>query len=322
MAVERGLPLIQALPLAATQASSPAFRTAVDAVTRQIAEGSPLEPAFRLHAEFFPDDFCALVGVGESSGRLAEVLRRAEGGQRLRARLRAHGSRIFLYLAFGILLIGFVTSIFPFTARKLGMVYEQMGMRELPLPTQLAIWLADHAWALPTATILLLLAMLSVFPFLRWIGGSTRLAYWIPVWGPYNRARDLSIACFTLAMKLASSPVAEALRAASLAVRRGPVRHALARAAVRVDAGESLSTGLFYGRAIPRTLAWAVSVGEKRNDVPGTIDLFAGIYEREAEKRFELLVVLLTPLCIVLLGNFVFIAMGVIFLPMAALGMR
>jgi type II secretory pathway component PulF len=322
LAIERGLPLIQALPLASTQASSPAFRAAVDSVTRQVAEGSPLEPAFRHHAEFFPDDFCALVGVGESGGRLAEVLRRGETGERLRARLRAHTRRVFLYIAAGILLIGFVTSVFPFTARKLGIIYRQIGLAELPVSARLAFWLTENVWVLPTITITTLLALLSFFPLVRWIGGSTRLAYWVPVWGGYQRARDLALACFTLAMRLTSAPAPDSLRAAQSVTRRGPIRRALGLAATRVEGGETLSTAMFYARAFPRTLAWAVSVGEKRNDVPGTIDLFAGIYEREAEKQFELMILILTPISIILLGGFVFIAMGAIFLPMANLGMR
>jgi type II secretory pathway component PulF len=83
----------------------------------------------------------------------------------------------------------------------------------------------------------------------------------------------------------------------------------------RVEEGESLSSALFYIPFFPRTLAWAVSMGEARGEVPEVFDTFARLYSAELDRNFGLLLQILTPLGLLALGNVALLTALVVLAP-------
>jgi general secretion pathway protein F len=152
-------------------------------------------------------------------------------------------------------------------------------------------------------------------PLLAWFS-RRRPGYWIPLWGRLLRARDLGLACSVLGLRLqagATAPVA--LRSAAAALPNRHARRQLEEAARRVEEGASLSDALFYLRWFPRSLAWGVSLGERRGELPSVVAGFAKIYGAETERGFEMLFVLLAPLGVVALGNIAFLAAMFVLVP-------
>ena len=67
MSVERGVPLVHAVRLAALTTPDAA---AMEPVVVAVADGATLADAMARHPRLFPADMTALVTAGESSGRL------------------------------------------------------------------------------------------------------------------------------------------------------------------------------------------------------------------------------------------------------------
>src|SRR5437879_5382488 len=94
MAYRAGVPLTQALPMAATACHEPRLKSAAEDVTRRVRDGNPLAPALGAHPEVFEEVEVALVAVGEANGRVDENLLRLADRKE-----KAHHDRQRLVLA-------------------------------------------------------------------------------------------------------------------------------------------------------------------------------------------------------------------------------
>lgn len=74
-----GVPLLQAMSIASGAAGNPMMQDAIDRAADAVREGEPLsEPLAR--SGLFDDGVCEVIAVGESAGRLGEVLLRSARG--------------------------------------------------------------------------------------------------------------------------------------------------------------------------------------------------------------------------------------------------
>jgi general secretion pathway protein F len=312
-AVERGLPLEPALGLLAAQARFTRVRRSLETLHQAIREGRPLPAALRSTPGFSPED-AALVEAGVAAGRLAEVLRGAASYHALVAGVRQKFRRFLAYLAIGLLLSCAVCAVGAF----LGFRVESMQPYISGIGTEAPIF-----WKMAQRPLLVVglacgtLVVLSglAFGLAAWMS-RRRPGYWIPLWGRLLRARDLALSCSVLGLRLqAGTPAPAALRSAAAAVPNRYARRRLEEAARRVEEGGSLSDALFYLRWFPRSLAWGVSLGERRGELPAVVATFARIYGAETERAFEMLFVLLAPMGIIALGNVAFLAALLILVP-------
>lgn len=311
-AVERGLPLEPALGLLAAQARSARVRRSLEGLHQATREGQPLPAALR-STPGIPEEHAALVEAGVAAGRLAEVLRGAASYHALVAAVRHKFRRFAAYLAIGLLLSCAVCAVGGF----LGFSLEGIGRAWYDIDNPpISAWMTRRPLlvigaACGTLVVLSGLAFLAV----AWMS-RRRPGYWIPLWGRLLRARDLGLACSVLGLRLqAGTPAPAALRSAAAAVPNRYARRRLEEAARRVEEGGSLSDALFYLRWFPRSLAWGVSLGERRGELPDVVAAFARIYGAETERAFEMLFVLLAPLGIIALGNVAFLAALLILVP-------
>ena len=319
--VERGLAVEPALDLLAGQARS---RTVGDALRRVVADlkdGKPLEKALETAAGLVPPEYPALVAAGAASRALAPLLRQVESYHALLARIRERFTRFLLYLGLGFFVALLVVGLVGVAGSRL---YQEQNRgwhwRETE-GVRLAAWLHDHH--------LLAFGLLGVgmgaglglaLLLLRW-ASRRGIGYWIPVWGPLFRSRDVAVLCGVAALRLRSGATAvAALEAAAQTTSNRRARREIEAAARRVSDGVPLSEALFYRRWFPRTLVWALSVGERRGDVADVLDGFARIYRSELDRRFEVIFLLLTPLGILALGNLVLGVVLTVILPILSWG--
>lgn len=73
LALQVGLPILEALPLSAEATGNPALRTRIGTSYEELAEGASLRSSLEMIL-FFPTTFCALVEVGEEAGKLPDML--------------------------------------------------------------------------------------------------------------------------------------------------------------------------------------------------------------------------------------------------------
>lgn len=315
-AAERGLPLAPAMDLLAGQARRASTRDALSRVAASLRDGAALPQALEAAPGIFPPDQRALIAAGVQGGRLPDLLRHAQAWDTLRAALRRHLLRLTAYVGSGALLCFLVFGLLLLLARKLADIFEALGMKELPPLTRGLLWISGNI--VPIAIGLAIAGGLAFlfYRLARRLPWTARFLYWIPVLGRLQRSRDLATFCTIVALRLrANLPLPEALDAAAAATPNRHARRLIDEVRKRVAAGESLSSALFRRSFFPRSLCWAVSLGEERNDVPTPVDLFARIYSAELERNFETLTVMLTPVSILLLGNLVILTVVAVFAP-------
>ncbi len=301
-AVERQVPLVPAIELLAAQTRKSELRRGLEVTARALKDGATLAEALARSPEVFPPEYAALVDAGLRGGRLAEVLRHSETYDTLRARVARRLTELLAYLAVGALvLLTIVTVLSIIGQQHAASVREQLRWAEGPVLLQ---WFEDYWWVTPAAftTVLVLIALTSL-AITRWrlLGG---VAFSIPLWRRLVRSRDLALFSTTMAVRLgAGATTNEALTAAERSVGNRAVQRKIQALSRRVHEGEGLSTALFYDSFFPRTLAWAVSMGEARGEVADVFDLFARLYSAELERNFGLVLQILTPLGLLALGN-------------------
>jgi general secretion pathway protein F len=307
-AAERGLPLEPVLALLAGQAGTPRLRSALEAVRRGLKDGKPLPEALREVPEF-PNGYVALVEAGHSSGRLPEVLGQASAYYSLLSRVRQRFGRLLLYLAFGALAAVLLFAGAGFFAHQLntgidfrdlfGSGWEDFGPMWMSThPGQFIVYSVGGLGILG-GVVFLVLALMS----------KGRMGYWIPLWGSVLRSRDLSLFCAVAGLRLsAGAGTLEAFRSARDAVPNRHARRLVDRAIRKLEEGATPSDALFYVRWFPRVLAWNVSLGEKRGELPKALASSARIHGAQMERGFEMLLVALGPVGILVLGNVCLVA--------------
>lgn len=317
--LDRGLPLEASMDLLAAQARSPGFRAAVDALHARLREGAALPDAMATRPEAFSEDYRALVKAGLDAGRLAPTLRHVASYESLRDRLTRKARRLFIYVATGFALSLIVLGILLFFGRGFG-----EAVRGLEGVDYSEGWTrAEKFVIIPRETQWFVLAMLGflgtglvAFLLFRWLSG-TRLGYSMPAWGRLQKSRDLALFSTVMALRLGSGrPLPESILAAAKSLPTPYGRQVLGEVGGRVDEGHDLSSALFYGRFFPRTLTWAVSLGERRGDLPAVFHSFSGIYAAELERDFEVLFLLATPVGLIVLGNLALFAAMAVLSPM------
>jgi type II secretory pathway component PulF len=306
-AVETGAPLHQAFGLP-------------PAVADRLRQGIKLSKALE---GFVPVPLRDLVEACPDGASLAGLLRQVESHQLLLARLRRAWRTMWATLAanlvLGALLAWAVYSIFGF-ADHFRLVFSQVGMRELPLTTEIAFWLSDHAWAVPLGFLALLFTPVVLVWLLGRIPATAHLIYLLPGWGRAVQARNLFALCFALATQLrAGRPMRDALGVAAQSADSPPIRKAALRIRATVEEGLSLYGAMWNERRIPATLAWSVELAEGRGELPEVLERMAGVYARQAEVAAEAVRGFVLPLGVVLLGMMVGLWVAAIFAPIILL---
>ena len=97
--VGAGLPLERALTALAEEADSQPQAHLVAALRAEVNAGAPFARALALHPREFSPIYCAVVGAGEASGALGEVLERLADDLEARQQLRAQLVGAALYPA-------------------------------------------------------------------------------------------------------------------------------------------------------------------------------------------------------------------------------
>jgi len=319
-AVERQVPLGPAIELLAAQTRNASLRGALETAVGAMREGAPLPEALARSPEVFPPHYAALVDAGLRGGRLAEVLRHAETYGALRARVARRVAEILAYLGAAAVLFLVVVLILSLLGQRLSAeVRTTFGMEEDYLPESL-LWMERYWWGAPLVFLVFILLGTGVaFVISSW-KLLDRVGFWIPLWGRLVRSRDLALFSTTMAVRLGAGVAArEALLSAETAVASAHAAGKVLSLRARIEEGESLSSALFYEPFFPRTLAWAVSMGEARGEVADVFDTFARVYSAELDRNFGFLLQILTPLGLIALGNVVLLTAMVVLAPFGAL---
>ena len=305
--VRAALPLEEALQAVAQQTDRPAAQRILTGVRARVMEGDTLATALGGFPRVFPEIYRATVGAGEQSGRLDTVLERLADYTERRDQLRQRVLGALLYpIVLTAMCVVVVAGLLTYVVPQVVAVFESGG-NSLPWLTRalLAVSAFLREWGL----LLLSLAALGGFAFLRWLRAKSArrrfegLLLRLPLIG--RLLRSLGAARFTRTFSIligSAVPALEGLRIAGATVGNLPMSEAIEAAAERVREGAPIGRSLAASGLFPPLTVHLVSSGESSGRLEEMLGRAADAEERELDRLLTAFVGLLGPLLIVAMG--------------------
>ena len=322
--VGAGLTIEGALGALIEQSETERERQVVAQLRASIREGQSLAQAMGLFPSSFSELYRTLVGAGETSGKLPDVLLKladyVEDQQAMKQKLiTAMVYPAIVVVICVLVVVGLMMYVVPqvvgvFDATKQTLPLMTRALLGLSTLLKLTWWL----WVIGAiaVTILFRIAMKQTAQRRRFHALLLRL----PVIGRLIRVREASQLAATLSILVGSGvPVLAAMNAGVGVVSNLPMREALERAANQVREGVSLSRALqsqnIKPALFPPVMLHLVASGEASGRLPETLASAARQQQRELETRTARLAALIEPAMIVIMGVIVLCIVLAVLLP-------
>ena len=322
--VASGLPLERALAALADEAEDERQHHLVAALRAEVNAGSSFARALAQHPREFSAIYCAVIGAGEASGSLGQVLERLADDLEERLQLRAKLMGAALYPAIVTLVsITIVLFLVAYVVPQVAGVFAGTK-RALPFLTVAMLAVSDavrhYGWALLIALVLIAagarLALAQEEFRQKFDAAWLRLPLLGRLARGYNAARFAS----TLAMLAgAGVPILKALQAAAETLGNRALRADALNALVLVREGAPLASALAQHPRFPALPAMFARLGEQTGQLPAMLERAAVQLSAEVQRRSLRLATLLEPLLIVAMGLVVMLIVLAVLLPIIQL---
>jgi type IV pilus assembly protein PilC len=317
--IKAGLPILRALDLLATRASSPKLRPVIAQIRDQVREGKSLSEAVD-EAGMFSKVYSTAILAGEKSGNLPGVLDYYIAYQRVSTGVK---KKIIATLVYPVLLITvaivivtyLVTAVIP----KFALLYRDLNV-ELPTPTRVLIALTvDYRFFFLGFVALLALVAAGVFLWSRTEEGGTafdRFKFRLPLVGDTLLKFQVAQFSRTLSTLLTGgTPLVAGLQTATEAITSKLLQSTVAQATQMVRDGESLHAALSSKGVMPKMAVDMIEVGESSGAISPMLNSIAEFYEEEVNLRLAAMVAVIEPALLIIMGLFVAFILISLYLP-------
>ncbi|MFM6991793.1 MAG: type II secretion system inner membrane protein GspF [Rhodoferax sp.] len=318
--VASGLPLERALASLSTEAERDTERNLVADLRAEVNSGSTFAKALARHPAEFSGIFVAVVGAGEQSGSLGEVLEHLandlEDQQALNAKLL--GAALYPAIV-SLVALAIVIFLVTYVVPQVASVFAG-SKRALPLLTVIMLavsgFVRAYGWALLLAAAGAIVGTRLALraPALRYRFDAAWLE--LPVLGKLSRSFNAARFASTLAMLCgAGVPILKALQAATDTLSNQAMRQDAQDALVAVREGAPLASALAQKKRFPALLSMFARLGEQTGQLPLMLQRAATQLSTEVQRRAMGLATLLEPLLIVAMGMVVMLIVLAVLLP-------
>lgn len=324
--MKAGVPLVQALDIAARGQSNAALAAVVQSVRGDVEQGRPLSQALAAHPKWFDRFYCNLIAAGEAGGVLETLLDRlAEYKEKTQA-LRKKALAALTYPAAVVLMaVSVLVVMMVYILPAFAAVYADMGA-QLPWFTRflmgISAGLAEYGgyglvfFGLASAAVW---RFYRVSPAFRRRCDAWRLG--APLIGGITvKTVAARWARTTATLFAAGIPLPDALE--SVASAAGSVCYEEATLAVRraVNQGSSLAFAMRQTGIFPDILVQMAEIGGETGALDDMLDKAAQFYEEDADAAVARLSGLMSPLMVLVLGGMIGVFLVGMYLPLFDLG--
>lgn len=305
--ITSGLSLLRTLTILTEQTQNKELTRILGTITREVESGSSLSEATAKHPRVFPPIMISLIRAGETGGFLDEALlsiaKNFESEVKLRGTIKSAMTYPVLVFIMAILA---VVAMLLFIVPIFKNMFESFG-GELPLPTQILVWLSSIMWWL--APLLLILGII----FAVWWQGNKNtervrkvvdpLKLRIPVFG--QLFKKIAIARFARnfsSMMAAGVPILQVLSIVGNTSGNWVMENALRKVAESVRQGKTVAGPLSEEKVFPSMVTQMISVGEDAGALEQMLAKIADFYDEEVQSATEQLTAMIEPLMIAFLG--------------------
>ncbi len=305
--ITSGLSLLRTLQIMTEQTDNKELKKILGTITREVEAGSSLSEAAARHSRVFPPIMISLLRAGETGGFLDQsllaVAKNFESEVKLRATIKSALTYPVIVLVMAVVaVIAMLVFIVPIFQK----MFEGFGS-ELPLPTQMLVWLSSIMWwFLP-------LLVVSLVVFAVWWSRSKNteavrkvvdpLKLRLPVFGMLFK--KVAIARFSRnfsSMMAAGVPILQVLHIVGETSGNWVIEEALRKVAESVRQGKTVAEPLSQEKVFPAMVTQMIAVGEDAGALEQMLEKIADFYDDEVQSATEQLTAMIEPLMIAFLG--------------------
>ena len=321
-----GVGIVEALQLLSEQITNKKLKKAILDVSRLVEEGSSFTAALRKHRDIFPEFIINLVEVGEETGELDLVLRRAADYYEKLAFIKGKVKSASFYPATVMFIATLIVGlILTYVVPKFQEIYESLG-GSLPGPTQLLLEISLYLRQNVPIFFAFLIIFVLIFTFLYRYNSEFKkfvhtLILRIPKIG--SLVYKAAIARFgrTMATLFSSGvPIERALEITSKVVGLIPISESINKTKKDVLEGKTLWLALEKTRKFPKIVIAMVKVGEETGQIDEMLNSIANFFEEEVDRDIEGLISIIEPVLIVILGVIIGAILIALYLPIFEIG--
>lgn len=319
--ISAGIPLLEALEILHEQAQEPGFRIALDRIIEKVRAGSDFSTALSDYPKCFTKIYVNMVKAGEASGQLDTILNRLaeylEASEELKREIKAAMTYPVISLCLILAItVGLIVGVVP----RFKLIFEQLQMKELPLPTEILLKISDTMKN--NFVYIILVTILLVVAFMLFIRTKVGVKIWhwtlfhMPVFGPLFRKVAISRFSRTFATLIQSGvPMLGALDIVAGTAGNVLVEEAVLLAKEAVARGETLGDPLAATKVFPPMVTRMISIGEKTGAIEKLLIKISEFYDQEVRATVKALTSLIEPILIAVMGCIVAGIVLSIFLP-------
>jgi general secretion pathway protein F len=322
--VTSGLPLERALTALTDESEDERQRNLLASLRAEVNAGSTFAKALALHPHEFSSIYTAVIGAGEQSGSLGQVLERLADDLEEQQALKSKLIGAALYPAI-VTLVAIVIVLF-----LVGYVVPQVAnvfagtKRALPFLTVAMLAISDfvrnYGWL-----VLILLILITIGSRIALRNDDVREKFdaaWlnIPLIGKLARGYNAARFASTLAMlATAGVPILKSLQAAAMTLNNRAMRTDALDALVLVREGAPLASAIAQKKRFPGIVSMFARLGEQTGQLPLMLSRAANQLSAEVQRRAMHLATLLEPMLIVTMGLVVMLIVLAVLLPIIQL---
>jgi general secretion pathway protein F len=305
--LQAGMTLDEGLAVLEKRLKHPRVHEMTKALHRALVDGRSFSQALRDFPRIFSALYVNMVGAGEASGALPEILARLVNHLTQAKNLRDSVQQALIYPAFLALAGATLITIFiTFMVPQLTGFMSQNG-GALPLPTRILL----HVHHLITAywwlfALLVVGALVGFRAFVRADEGRMswdRFRLLIPGYGRIIRHRYYAQFSRTLGTLMENGiPLLRALDLVTEIAANSYLESKLREVRRAVIDGATLSAALSAQHLFPDLFSDMMAVGEQTGHFAQTMQTIADVYERELDRTVKIISALIPPVIIVLIA--------------------
>ena len=316
--LESGTDAVTCLELLAAQSENKALQRVLNETVNDVRAGFPLSEAMARRNKVFSMMYTKLVAVGEKTGTLETVLRRAAAYMERAYVTRKSVKNALTYPVVVILVaIGVIAIMVTYVLPAFVGLYESFEAG-LPAPTRALLaftrWTQEYGHLVAIASVA---AVVLVFLYTRTPTGKLRwgrLMLTMPRIGRINLLNELSNACRSLSLLYGSGlPLPEAMTLIVQGTGNPAMREAFTDLQQGMIAGGGLSGPMRRNSLFLPLMVQMTAVGEQTGNLDHTLSTVAESYEAESDDKTKAMIEMLTPTLTIIIGGIVgFIAVAML----------
>jgi len=305
--IDAGLPLVQCLEILGAQEEDKNFAAVILQTRSDVESGAALADAMKKHPGTFDALYTNMVAAGEAGGILDAILKRLAVYIEKNVKLISQVKSAMTYPIAVISIAAIVVMVILWKViPTFASLFAGLGA-ELPLPTQIVIWMSNSVVRLmPFIVIGVIAGIYGIRQYYATNNGRhtiDRMLLRAPVLALILRKISVARFCRTLSTLISSGvPILDGLEITAKTSGNAIVEDAILSTRKSIERGETIAAPLKETGVFPAMVSQMIGVGEATGALDTMLAKIADFYEEEVDTAVAGLLTLLEPVMIAFLG--------------------